>query len=147
LKTKALRILIVVIILSTLLSTATHASQTSSAYIAITNAYITRSGDDVNVYFYIVGRDIYMDKIGATEIRIFEQNGTTWSRVKTFDSNDSQYTSAMIDTNSGVLSSHVTYTEGSASKNYYAIVYFYAEKDGGSDTYNHDTPVSYGTTP
>ncbi len=144
-KTKALRILIVVIILSTLLSTATHASQTSSAYIAITNAYITRSGDDVNVYFYIVGRDIHMDKIGATKIFLYEQNGTTWSRVITFDSDDSQYSSAMIATNTYTISSHVTYSEGSASKNYYAIVRFYAEKDGGSDTIPQDTPVSYGS--
>lgn len=143
-KTKALRILTVVIILLTLLSTVAHASQTSSAYIAITNAYITRSGDDVNVYFYIVGRD-FMDKIGAMEIRIFEQNGTTWSRVKTFDSDDSQYTSDMISSNTTAKSSHVTYTEGSASKNYYAIVYFYAEKDGGSDTIPQETPTSYGS--
>lgn len=144
-KTKALRILIVVIILSTLLSTATHASQTSSAYIAITNAYITRSGDDVNVYFYIVGRDIHMDKIGATKIFLYEQNGTTWSRVITFDSDDSQYSSAMIATNTYTISSHVTYTEGSATKNYFALVYFYAEKDGGSDTIPQETPTSYGS--
>lgn len=143
-KTKALRILTVVIILLTLLSTVAHASQTSSAYIAITNAYITRSGDDVNVYFYIVGRD-FMDKIGATKIFLYEQNGTTWSRVITFDSDDSQYTSDMINTNNYIKSSHVTYTEGSATKNYYAIVRFYAEKDGGSDTIPQDTPVSYGS--
>ncbi len=143
-KKKGLRVFAAAIILTLLFSTVSYASQTSSEYIAITNAYITRSGNDVNVYFYIVGCN-FMDKIGATEIRIIEQNGTTWSRVKTFDSNDSQYTSAMIDTNSGVLSSHVTYTEGSASKNYYAIVYFYAEKDGGSDTIPQDTPVSYGS--
>lgn len=144
-KIKALRIFTVVIILLTLLSTVTHASQTSSAYIAITNAYITRSGDDVNIYFYIVGRDIHMDKIGATKIFLYEQNGTTWSRVITFDSDDSQYTSAMLGTNTGIKSSHVTYTEGSAAKNYYAIVKFYAEKDGGSDTIPQDTPVSYGS--
>jgi hypothetical protein len=144
LKKKGLRVFAVAIILTLLFSTVSYASQTSSEYIAITNAYITRSGDDVNVYFYIVGCN-FMDKIGATEIRIIEQNGTTWSRVKTFDSNDSQYTSAMIDTNSGVFSSHVTYTEGSASKNYYAIVYFYAEKDGDSDTIPQNTPTSYGS--
>lgn len=127
-----------------LFSTVSFAAETSSLYIAATNAYITRSGDDVNVYFYVVGCN-FMDKIGATEIRIFEQNGTSWNRVKTFDSNDSQYTSAMIGTNTGIKSSHVTYTEGSASKNYYAIVYFYAEKDGGSDTIPQNTPTSYGS--
>ena len=142
---KAFRVFIAAIILTLLFSTVSYASQTSSEYIAITNAYITRSGDDVNVYFYIVGCDIHMDKIGAAEIRIFEQNGTSWNRVKTFDSNDSQYTSAMIGTNTGIKSSHVTYTEGSASKNYYAIVYFYAEKDGSSDTIPQNTPTSYGS--
>ena len=86
-----------------------------------------------------------MDKIGATKIFLYEQNGTTWSRVITFDSDDSQYSSAIIATNTYTISSHVTYSEGSASKNYYAIVYFYAEKDGGSDTIPQDTPVSYGS--
>ena len=128
-----------------LFSTVSFAAETSSLYIAATNAYITRSGDDVNVYFYIVGCDIHMDKIGATKIFLYEQNGTTWSRVITFDSDDSQYTSAMLGTNTGIKSSHVTYTEGSAAKNYYAIVKFYAEKDGGSDTIPQDTPVSYGS--
>lgn len=144
-KKRVIRSFSFILVLAILISTVAFAAETSSLYIAATNAYITRSGDDVNVYFYIVGRDIYMDKIGATEIRLFEQNGTTWSRVKTFDSNDSQYTSAMIDTNSGAFSSHVTYSEGSATKNYFAIVYFYAEKDGGSDTIPQNTPTSYGS--
>ena len=127
-----------------LFSTVSFAAETSSLYIAATNAYITRSGDDVNVYFYVVGCN-FMDKIGATKIFLYEQNGTTWSRVITFDSDDSQYTSAMLGTNTGIKSSHVTYTEGSASKNYYAIVKFYAEKDGGSDTIPQETPTSYGS--
>ena len=127
-----------------LFSTVSFAAETSSLYIAATNAYITRSGDDVNVYFYVVGCN-FMDKIGATKIFLYEQNGTTWSRVITFDSDDSQYTSAMLGTNTGIKSSHVTYTEGSASKNYYAIVKFYAEKDGGSDTIPQNTPTSYGS--
>lgn len=134
-----------VLVLALLISTAAFAAETSSLYIAATNAYITRSGDDVNIYFYIVGRDIYMDKIGATKIFLYEQNGSTWSRVITFDSDDSQYTSAMLGTNTGIKSSHVTYTEGSATKNYYAIVKFYAEKDGGSDTIPQNTPTSYGS--
>ena len=143
-KKKGLRVFAAAIILTLLFSTVSYASQTSSEYIAITNAYITRSGDDVNVYFYVVGCN-FMDKIGATKIFLYEQNGTTWSRVITFDSDDSQYTSAMLGTNTGIKSSHVTYTEGSAAKNYYAIVKFYAEKDGGSDTIPQDTPVSYGS--
>lgn len=142
---KAFRVFIAAIILTLLFSTVSYASQTSSEYIAITNAYITRSGDNVNVYFYIVGCHTFMDRIGATKVYVYEQNGTTWSLVKTFDSDDSLYTSDMIDTNTGAKSSHVTYTEGSATKNYYALVKFYAEKDGGSDTIPQETPTSYGS--
>ncbi len=143
-KKNVIRTIAVVLLLTLLLSTVSFAAQRSSEYIAINNAYITRSGDDVNVYFYIVGCN-FMDKIGATKIYIYEQNGTHWPLVKTFDSDDSQYTSLMISTNTYTKSSHVTYTEGSASKNYYAIVKFYAEKDGGSDTIPQDTPVSCGS--
>ena len=128
-----------------LFSTVSFAAETSSLYIAVTNAYLTRSGDNVNVYFYIVGCHTFMDRIGATKVYVYEQNGTTWSLVKTFDSDDSLYTSDMIDTNTGAMSSHVTYTEGSATKNYFALVYFYAEKDGGSDTIPQETPTSYGS--
>lgn len=144
-KKKGLRVFAAAIILTLLFSTVSYASQTSSEYIAITNAYITRSGDSVNVYFYIVGCHTFMDRIGATKIYLYEQNGTTWSLVKTFDSDDSQYTSDMIAMNTFTKSSHVTYTEGSATKNYFALVYFYAEKDGGSDTIPQETPTSYGS--
>ena len=146
-KKKTVRILAIAVLLVLLLSSVSYAAQTSSAYISITNAYITRSGDDVNVYFYIVGRAASMDVIGAKKIYVYEQNGTTWSLVKTFDSDDSQYASHMIATNTSAKSDHVTYTEGSATKNYYAEVRFYAEKDGGSDTIPQETPTSYGTTP
>lgn len=146
-KRKLVRNISLVLVLILLFSTAASAAVTSSLYIAATNAYITRSGDDVNVCFYIVGRDIYMDAIGAKKIYLYEQNGTTWSLVKTFDSDESQYASHMIATNTSIKSDSVTYTEGSATKNYYAIVKFYAEKDGGSDTIPQNTPVSHGTTP
>ena len=143
---KTLRTIAVVLLLTLVLSLSSFAAQRSSEYIAITNAYITRSGDNVNVYFYIVGCN-FMDVIGAKKIYLYEQNGTTWSLVKTFDSDDSQYASHMIATNTSAKSDHVTYTEGSATKNYYAEVRFYAEKDGGSDTIPQETPTSYGTTP
>ena len=135
----------IVLVLALMLSTVAFASVTSSAYISATNAYIIRSGDDVTVYFYIVGRNI-MDKIGAKKILLYENNwDNTWTLVKTFDSADSMYTSDLLSTNTTAKSSSVTYTEGSATKNYYALVRFYAEKDGGSDTIPQDTPTSYGT--
>ncbi len=88
-----------------------------------------------------------MDQIGAKKILLYERvgNGNSWLLVKTFDSADSQYTSDLLSTNASAKSSSVTYTEGSATKDYFALVRFYAEKDGGSDTIPQDTPTSYGT--
>ena len=145
-KKTILRTITFVLILALLFSSAAFAAVTSSLYIAATNAYIIRSGDDVTVYFYIVGRSL-MDQIGAKKILLYERvgDGNSWLLVKTFNSTDSQYTSALLSTNASAKSSSVTYTEGSATKDYYALVKFYAEKDGGSDTIPQDTPTSYGT--
>ena len=82
-KKKGLRVFAAAIILTLLFSTVSYASQTSSEYIAITNAYITRSGDDVNVYFYVVGCN-FMDKIGATKIFLYEQNDIGCFRIPVF---------------------------------------------------------------
>ena len=134
------------LILILLLSTIAFAAETSSAYISITNAYIIRSGDDVTVYFYIVGKNI-MDEIGAKKILLYERvpNSNTWYLIEVFDSDDSQYASALLSTNTSAKSSSVTYTDGSAANDYFAVVRFYAEKDGGSDTIPQNTPTSYGT--
>lgn len=144
-KRTIIRTVSLALVLILLLSTIAFAAETSSAYISITNAYIIRSGDDVTVYFYIVGKSL-MDQIGAKKILLYENNwDNTWTLVKTFDSTDPQYTSALLSTNTSAKSSSVTYTEGSATKNYYALVRFYAEKDGGSDTIPQYTNVSYGS--
>ena len=135
-----------VLIFVLLLSTVAFAAETASAYISVTNAYIIRSGDNVTVYFYIVGTNL-MDTIGAKKIFLYERvpNSHAWSLVETFDSDDSQYTSALLSTYASAKSSSVTYTDGSAANDYFAIVRFYAEKDGGSDTIPQNTPTSYGT--
>lgn len=131
-KKKTARLLVFVIVLSLLLSTMAFAAQTSSAYIAATNAYFTRSGNDVNIYFSIVGRGI-MNEIGVSVIYLYERTGNTWHLVCTFDSSDSNYTADMLSYNTSAKADHVTYA-GSSSKDYYAILYFYAADDNGSDT-------------
>lgn len=132
-KKKAIRTFSLILILTMMLCTASFASQNSSAYISSTSAYITKSGNEIKVYFTIVGRGL-MTEIGASEIYLYEQNGNTWSLVCTFDAADSDYTSSMLSYNSNAKSSHITYDQGSSSKNYYAIVYFYAANANGSDT-------------
>lgn len=139
-KKAAIRTIIIALVLTFVMASMAFAGTTSSAYIDSTSAYITKSGSSINVYFTITGKN-FMDKIGATYIYLYEKNGNTWSLVKTFDSTDTTYSTAMIGTNTSVKNSHVTYTSGDSSKLYYAIVHFYAERNGGSDTYIQDTPA------
>ncbi len=137
------RIITLIIVLTLLLSTAAFADMNASAYIAATNAWITRSGNTVNVNFSIVGTG-NMDKIGVKYIYLYEKNGDSWDLVKTFSYTNSQYELIMMDTDIGAHAGYLSYS-GSASKNYYADCRFYAERNGGSDTIQQDTPTSYGT--
>ncbi len=121
-----------VLILCVLLSSVAFASIDSSAYIAKMSAYITYSGNVINVYFSVVGRHI-MDEIGVSEILLYEQNGNTWSLVCDFEADDPSYTADMLSYNTSAKADHVTYS-GDSTKNYYAIVYFYAADANGSDT-------------
>lgn len=136
-KKRTLRILAFVFALCLLLSTVAFAAQESSAYIAATNGYITFSGNNVNVYFSVVGSHI-MNEIGVSEIRLFEKNGNKWTRVYTFEADDPAYTADMLSYNTSAKADHVTYA-GDSSKNYYAILYFYAADSNGSDTITYYT--------
>ena len=141
---KTIRIIALIIVLTMLLSTAVFASMNASAYIAATSAWITRDGNTVKVNFYIVGTDA-MDQIGVKYIYLYAKTGNTWYLVKTFRYTDPLY-AYIMDTNTSAHAAYVTYS-GSASKSYYADCRFYAEKDGGSDTIQQNTPTSHGTTP
>ena len=141
---KTLRIVALIVALTLLLSTAAFAAVNASDYIAVTNAWITRDGNTVEVNFWIIGTGT-MDQIGVKYIYLYEKTGNTWYWVKTFSYTDPLYTN-MMDTNTGTHATYVTYS-GSASKSYYASCRFYAEKDGGSDTIPQNTPTSHGTTP
>lgn len=136
-KKQIVRVVAIIVILCFMLSTLAFASMDSSAYIGYMSAYITRSGNDVNVYFSIVGRGM-MNEIGASEIYLYEQNGNTWSLVKTFLASNPNYTADMLSYNTTAKADHVTYC-GSANKNYSAILYFYAANDNGSDTIQYIT--------
>lgn len=143
---KTIRIIALIVMLSMLLTTVVFASTNASAYIAATSAWITRDGNTVEVNFYIVGTSGTMDKIGVKYIYLYEKNGNAWNLVQSYAYTDSQYAATMMGNNTGIKAGYVTYS-GSASKSYYADCRFYAEKGGGSDTIQQDTPTSYGTTP
>lgn len=138
-KKKTIRILLLVIAISMLFSTVAFAitDLDSSAYIVATSAYITYSGNNINVYFTVVGTH-RMDEIGVSEILLYEQNGNTWSRVYTFYADDPAYTADMLSYNASAKADHVTYS-GDSTKNYCATVYFYAADANGSDTITYYT--------
>lgn len=131
-KKTAIKTITLVLALCFLLSTVAFAAVESSSYISAMSGYITLSGNDVNVYFTVVGRRI-MNEIGASEIRLFERNENVWTKVYTFDSDDPNYTADMLSYNTSAKGDHVTYP-GSADKDYLAIIFFYAADSDGSDT-------------
>lgn len=142
-KKKLARIIALVIVMTLILSVAAFAAMTESDYIAATSAWITRSGNTVKVNFYIVGTGT-MDQIGVKKVYLYEKNGNAWNLVKTFDYTDPQYASTMMASSTTAKVGNLTYS-GSATKSYYADCRFYAEKDGGSDTIQQNTPTSHGS--
>ena len=126
------RIVALILIFCLLLSTVAFASTTSSAYIAVTSAYFIRSGDTVNIYFTIVGRGL-MNEIGVSENWLYEKNGNSWNWVYTFYASDANYTADMLSYNTTAKADQVAYS-GSSTKDYLAILYFYAADNNGSDT-------------
>ena len=139
----AIRIIALIITLMLLLSTVSFASVTASEYINATSTWISRDGNTVKVNFYIIGTGL-MDQIGVKKVYLYELNGNTWSLVKTFNYTNPLYASTMMASSASIHAGYLSYS-GSASKSYYADVRFYAEKNGGSDTIQQDTPTSYGT--
>lgn len=96
-----------------------------SAYV-----YVTSSGQ-VQVWFDVMGTGT-MDEIGTLSIMLYEStNGTNWTWVKTFQ-HDS--TSGMLFYGDDYVSSHVSWSGGSTSKQYKAYVCVWAGKNGTGDT-------------
>lgn len=105
-----------------------YASKYLTSYSAY--VYVTASGQ-AQVWFEVMGTG-YMDEIGALSIILYESSdGTNWSIVKTFLHNS---TSAMLYEDDYYVSSHVSWANGSTSKQYKAYVGVYAGKNGTGDT-------------
>lgn len=129
---RMIRVFTLIFALVLLLSTVAFAAMNASDYIAATSAGISRNGNTVSVNFYIVGTGP-MDYVGLKYIYLYEMNDNIWSLVKTYNYTDPIYAAALMDSNSNAKSGSVSYS-GSAGKQYYASCWFYAEKNGGSDT-------------
>ena len=133
-KKRTVRISIAIIIFALLLSTAAFAALEASDYLSYYNAYITKNGNTIKVNFQVQGTRV-MDKVGVTEIYLYEKTSTngSWTLVKTYLYTNPLYADAMMDTNISYKDDYVSYS-GNSSYQYKAYVTVYAEKDGGSDS-------------
>lgn len=104
---------------------ASHYLSSYSAYV-----YVTATGQ-VQVWFDVMGTGD-MDEIGALSIMLYESSdGTNWQRVTTFRHST---TAGMLENNDYYISSHVSWSGGSTSKQYKAYVCVWAGKNGAGDT-------------
>ena len=133
-KKKTIHSIIIILVIALILSSTCYASNKASYYISYYEASVSKTGNTIKVNFEVQGTSI-MDVVGVTEIYLYERASSaySWELVNTYLSTDSTYTNQMINTNSGIKHSHVSYS-GSSSKQYMAYVVCYAEKDGGSDS-------------
>lgn len=105
-----------------------YASKYLTSYSAY--CYVTASGE-AQVWFDVMGTGT-MDEIGALSIMLYESSdGSNWTLVKTF-LHDS--TSDMLFEDDYYVSSHVSWANGSTSKQYKAYVCVWAGKNGTGDT-------------
>lgn len=135
-KNFAVRSLVILIILALSLSTVAFASMEASYYLSSYGAYISKTGNTVEVNFDVQGTGI-MDKIGATEIYLFERTDSysSWMPVQVYLYTNPVYEPSMMNSYSSFKDDYVTYA-GNSSYQYMAYITVYAEKDGGSDSRN-----------
>lgn len=126
---KSVKRIFSLIICMIILSTTAFASEYD---LARTNSYISRTRATIDVIgngqlsigFNISGKG-KMDKIGATAIYLYENDGTSTRIAQTFQYTDLNY-SHLMGFDAYYHSGNVSYT-GTQGYTYYATVYFEAE--------------------
>lgn len=132
---KAARTLLVMILIISIMSTslvmAYAVTPRSNAYVASFDNEVTAIGDGkIKIEFETRGTGT-MDKIGASTIKVYDQDGWVYS----FFMSNSAYTSQMIGTKSTHFYGSVIY-QGVEGNTYHATVTHYAAKGSGSGTEN-----------
>lgn len=135
---KTARTLLLMVLIISIMSTsfvmAYAATPRSNAYVSSFDNKISALGDGkIKIEFDTWGTGT-MDKIGASVIKLYDQNGL----VYTFKMSDSAYTSQMIGTKLTHYYGSVTY-QGVEGNTYNALVTHYAAKGTGSGTENYTT--------
>lgn len=135
---KTARTLLLMILIISIMSTsfvmAYAVTPRSNAYVSSFDNKISAIGDGkVKIEFETRGMGT-MDKIGASTIKVYDQNGWVYS----FFMSNPTYTSQMIGTKSTHFYGSVTY-QGVEGNTYYATVTHYAAKGSGSGTEDLNT--------
>lgn len=135
---KTVRILLLMVLIISIMSTSVAMAYAltprSNAYVSSFDNEITAIGDGkVKIEFETWGTGT-MDKIGASTIKVYDQNGWVYS----FFMSNPAYTSQMIGTKSTHYYGSVTY-QGVEGNTYYATVTHYAAKGTGSGTEDYTT--------
>lgn len=134
-KFKQLFSLLMVCCLFAGMTTIAHASaQRASDYFWYTEVVATPVGNGKFAVEFDINATHIMDKLGATEIIIWErQSDGSYESVKT-------YTSGLMDTNTAEAYRRVYY-QGTSGVRYYATVALYAKDSSGSETLYSDSRV------
>lgn len=129
-----LLMVLIISIMSTSVVIAYAVTPRSNAYVSSFDNEITAIGDGkVKIEFETWGTGT-MDKIGASTIKVYDQNGWVYS----FFMSNPAYTSQMIGTKTTRFYGSVTY-QGVEGNTYYATVTHYAAKGTGSGTEDYTT--------
>ena len=94
----------------------------------------TDANGNICVWFQVRGKE-QMDILGASLIRLqMENDDGSWSTVYSWPES-----SQTRGENIGIFSNTLTYRNALEGENYRAVVKFYAELDGVSESYNYTT--------
>ncbi len=137
-KKRSIRVAAVCCAVLLLLLAPVSAAVTASDYISgyFIDVY-TANGNQIKTEFSVSATG-KMTKVGAYEIRIYEQQGTKWVLVNT----KNEFSAGMTETNSYGFTNTVTYT-GQENTRYKVIVTIFARDASGSDS---RTETHYATT-
>ena len=111
-----------------------HAQPQSDAYIAGYYATVNSYSKGTVTVTYSTTGTSPMDSIGATSIVVYK-----WNSTQPVGSLSSSYTASMLGHYRVLYGNSYTFTVTPGEK-YYAYVYCYAAKDGGSSTRAYRTP-------
>jgi len=136
--TSFIRLVALFLVLTFIVPCSVHAATTESVqpyaskYLSVYSAYVyVTSSGEVQVWFDVLATGD-MDEIGALSIILYESSdGSNWSYAETFLH---ESTAGMLFEDDSYVSSHVSWADGSTSKQYKAYVGVYAGKNGTGDT-------------